>query len=462
MTTKRGSFRHSFALKSKQSLLSQNVEYNESRFRDTESIDGERRCLYCSSLIDMVTSLWKSLQELAVKTWKFGHSNPRNIIFSAKVGLALVIIAVMAFLKVPADINKYAIWAILTVVLVFEFTIGATLNKGFNRGLGTLLAGGLAMSVAELSIRSGNWEETVIVSSIFVAGEDFHNMVVKNFMTVETSLEDCVTEYLQSGDHPLHKGCMSAVESTNTEDALEGFAVWEPPHGRYKKFKYPWKNYVKVSGALRHCSFMVLALHGCVHSEIQAPPERRQIFRTELQRVGSEGAKVLRLLGNKVKKMEKLVPGEDILLEVHEATDKLQKKVDQRSYLLVNADHWEIGTRPQTRMDVNKDENSMYNTLSRSWDDGIPDKGNMFRRHLSLPEPPLLVSEVHNEEESKTYESASAMSLATFISLLIEFVARLQHLVILFEELSEKAEFREPTEEVEVFGLWSRLSRCFK
>ncbi|KAM0986909.1 hypothetical protein ACFX13_011317 [Malus domestica] len=499
-------------------------------FKEAEYQTAESRCMCFNSMGKMMMNSWKDLLDFAVNAWQMGRSDPRKIIFAIKMGLALSTVSLLIFWKKSyRDVGQYSIWAILTVIVMFEFSIGGTFIKGFNRGLGTLFAGMLAFCFAELSLLAAKLEEVVIVISIFIvgffasylklyptmkpyeygfrvfvltycilmvagnrtreyseavvtrlvligvgaavclvvniciypiwSGEDLHNLVVKNFKGVATSLEGCVNGYLncveyeripsriltyQAADDPLYKGYRSVVESTSQEETLLGFAIWEPPHGRYKMFNYPWTNFVKLNGALKHCAFMVMALHGCILSEIQAPAEKRQVLRDELQRVGAEGAKVLRELAKKVEKMEKLGSG-DILKDVQRAAEELQKKIDRRSYLLVNSESWEISA-PQNASseDMLGDQASRPLPLSFSGGDGVM-----------------------KEYNCGTYESASALSLATFASLLIEFVARLQNVVDTFQELGEKADFKAfvpdapPAKKKSGTWPWQWRIRCF-
>lgn len=48
------------------------------------------------------------------------------------------------------------------------------------------------------------------------------------------------------------------------EQALQ--ASWEPRHSCYR---LPWQQYVKLGGVLRHFGYTVVALHGCLQTEIQ-------------------------------------------------------------------------------------------------------------------------------------------------------------------------------------------------
>ncbi|KAF9625128.1 hypothetical protein IFM89_019217 [Coptis chinensis] len=79
------------------------------------------------------------------EVFKAGKEDPRRMVHSVKVGLALAFASLLYLLDpVFNGIGKNAIWAVLTVIQLLEFTAGETLYKGVNRGIGTLAAISLA------------------------------------------------------------------------------------------------------------------------------------------------------------------------------------------------------------------------------------------------------------------------------------------------------------------------------
>ncbi|CAN6201499.1 unnamed protein product [Urochloa humidicola] len=102
--------------------------------------------------------------------WKIGADDPRKVAHGFKMALALTLCSVFYYVQpLYAFTGHNAMWAVLTVVVVFEYTVGGCLYKGLNRAMATLTGGALALGVQWVASRSGKEFEPFILSgSLFV------------------------------------------------------------------------------------------------------------------------------------------------------------------------------------------------------------------------------------------------------------------------------------------------------
>ncbi|XWS28513.1 hypothetical protein CRYUN_Cryun25bG0076100 [Craigia yunnanensis] len=121
------------------------------------------RCQWLKALPNKFNAL---VMEIARKTKQLGQEDPRRVYHSLKMGLALTLISLFYYFQpVYHNFGENAIWAVLTVVLVLEFSVGATLGKGLNRMLATLTAGTLALGAHRLATLSGRTGEAILIST---------------------------------------------------------------------------------------------------------------------------------------------------------------------------------------------------------------------------------------------------------------------------------------------------------
>lgn len=133
------------------------------------------------------------------KAWKIAVTEPKKVMHCVKVGLALSIVSLFYYMKpLYNGVGGNAMWAVMTVVVVFEYTVGryldssfghvfqvscsltiythagATLSKSVNRATGTFLAGALGVGVHWIAIQSGEKLQPVILqASVFILGSLF-------------------------------------------------------------------------------------------------------------------------------------------------------------------------------------------------------------------------------------------------------------------------------------------------
>lgn len=114
----------------------------------------------------------KSFLSVCTRVWQVGANDARRVIHSIKVGLALSVVSLFYFVRPMFDtFDENAMWIVMTVAMVFEFTVGATLSKGLNRSFATLLAGLLGVGVRYVAEDTDkNCERVILGVSIFAIG----------------------------------------------------------------------------------------------------------------------------------------------------------------------------------------------------------------------------------------------------------------------------------------------------
>ncbi|KAL5081968.1 hypothetical protein RYX36_010389 [Vicia faba] len=123
---------------------------------------------FTHTLRTMVKKLWTKLVKFTKFIKEIGQDDPRRFIHSFKVGLAVVLIYILHHFR-PSfyGFGDNIIWAVLTVVIVLELSVGATLGKGFNRMLATWLGGALGVASNKIATLCGD-KGRVVMTSIFV------------------------------------------------------------------------------------------------------------------------------------------------------------------------------------------------------------------------------------------------------------------------------------------------------
>ncbi|KAE8705786.1 Aluminum-activated malate transporter 7 [Hibiscus syriacus] len=222
----------------------------------------------CQCLKSLPNKFCDKTMEIARKTKKLGQDDPRRIVHSLKVGLALTLVSLFYCFKPLYDgFGDSAMWAVLTDVVVLEFSVGATLRKGLNRMLATLVAGGLGFGAHCLATLSGRKGEPILIATfVFIiaaimtfmrffpkmkARYDYGLLIfILTFCLVSVSgyrndqvLEMAITAfgdeyfkvYEESNENNKSRlqGYKSVLICKSSEETMANFARWEPGHGPF-------------------------------------------------------------------------------------------------------------------------------------------------------------------------------------------------------------------------------------
>ncbi|KAM7491520.1 hypothetical protein LguiA_034441 [Lonicera macranthoides] len=386
------------------------------------------------------------------KAWDLGADDPRKVMHCLKVGIALSVVSIFYYMRpLNEGVGGNALWAVMTVVVVFEYSVGSTLYKCLNRICGTSLAGFLAIGVHWVARQSGEKFEPIIMgASVFLlasattfsrfipvvkarfdygamifiltfslvsvsgfrvekllelAHERLATIIIGTSLCILTSMLVCpiwageelyclITRNMDKLANSLDS-YKCVLNSKATEESMAGFARWEPAHGRFN-FKHPWKQYLKIGASMRNCAYCIETLNSCLNSENQVPEFIKKHLNEICMRVSSNSSRVIKELATTIKTMRRSTNIDVLVEEMNDSVLEFQEKLK------------------------------------------------------SLPSSIILETEAKNLEnekkepilENSTIPLLQVIPVVTFASLLIETAGRVEGIVEVVDELANLAEFK--------------------
>lgn len=142
--------------------------------RNPKPDNEERSSCSSSKLHSWFKAKWEKIKgdvvHIGQTTKQLAKDDPRRITHSLKVGLAISLVSLFYYSDpLYEGFGVDAMWAVLTVVVVFEYSVGATLGKGVNRVLATIIGGMFAVGVHRLSSLPGDtFEPALLGLSVFL------------------------------------------------------------------------------------------------------------------------------------------------------------------------------------------------------------------------------------------------------------------------------------------------------
>ncbi|KAF3672955.1 Aluminum-activated malate transporter 8 [Capsicum annuum] len=251
---------------------------------------------WCDKLKDFPRKFKMKVEKIFKNIKQIGEDDPRKFWHAFKVGIALTLVSMFYYSRpMYQSFDEQTMWIVLTVLVAFEFTAGATISKSMNREFGTALAGAFGLGakyLAELSGKEGP-DPIILGILIFIVGfgsEYFNDSGIKSVRGNKNNVE----EFLKS--------LLSVLGSKANEESLANFAGWEPPHGPFK-LEHPWKEYLKIGDLVRKCACHLLVLNGNLNSKSKEPTEFERRTEEACKRMITESSKALKELALSIKTM---------------------------------------------------------------------------------------------------------------------------------------------------------------